>query len=108
MLEDYFIRDTQESEEEKAKSSKPKSDRIVCQFSSIGSLGPNENSWLCGQFKNALSASKNAQKVATSLPICIYPTIDNVLNSFEGVMAGGSLPYTEDTAKKQPYLENFF
>lgn len=106
ILEDHFKRDEQVSTEASS-STKSHSDRIVCQFSSIGSLGPNENSWLCGEFKKCLSACKNAPKVSTSLPICIYPTIENVLTSFEGVMAGGSLPYGETTHNKQKYLENY-
>lgn len=102
-----------DSEESKAESAIAKSsdnsklDRIIFQFSSIGSLGPNENSWLCSELKNSMSECKNKQNITTKSPICIFPTINNVLDSFEGVMAGGSLPYFEATASKQRYLENF-
>jgi hypothetical protein len=32
-------------------------------------------------------------KIQVNPPICVYPTIENVLKSYEGLMAGGSLPY---------------
>ena len=46
-------------------------------------------------------------KIQVNPPICVYPTIENVLKSYEGLMAGGSLPYSDTTHEKQKYLENF-
>jgi tyrosyl-DNA phosphodiesterase-1 len=37
----------------------------------------------------------------------IYPSVENVRLSLEGYSAGGSLPYGKETAKKQPYLNNY-
>lgn len=37
----------------------------------------------------------------------IFPSVDNVRNSLEGYVAGGSLPYSSSTASKQPYLKTF-
>jgi Tyrosyl-DNA phosphodiesterase len=37
----------------------------------------------------------------------IFPSVDNVRNSLEGYIAGGSLPYSSSTASKQPYLNTF-
>jgi hypothetical protein len=37
----------------------------------------------------------------------IYPTVENVRTSYEGYSAGGSLPYSKNTAAKQTYLKNF-
>ena len=84
-----------------------KKDNLIFQFSSIGSLGPNENSWLCGELKSCLSACKTEHHIQVNPPICIYPTIENVLKSYEGLMAGGSLPYSDATHDKQKYFENF-
>jgi len=89
---------------------KEKSDanKIICQFSSIGSLGPNENSWLCKEFITSLSSSVNSNLKPASLePICIYPSVENVRTSFEGYSAGNSLPYMSRTAQKQVYLNKF-
>ena len=109
VLKDHFIGENIENEGSEEKKEKSKQlDRIIFQFSSIGSLGPNENSWLCSQLKNSMSESKNEKHAfKTSLPICIYPTFSNVANSYEGLAAGCSLPYFEKTASKQKYLENF-
>lgn len=37
----------------------------------------------------------------------IYPCVEDVRNSNEGYQAGGSLPYSNSVAVKQPYLLNF-
>jgi hypothetical protein len=48
-------------------------DQIVCQFSSIGSLGPNETSWLCREFLATLSSVKLSENKSfkISKPICV-------------------------------------
>jgi hypothetical protein len=50
-----------------------KETKLVCQFSSIGSLGNNEASWLCGEFYSSLNTVKGSK---TNLkdhkkPICV-------------------------------------
>jgi tyrosyl-DNA phosphodiesterase-1 len=98
LLEDFCIPNANDDD---------KKDNLIFQFSSIGSLGPNENAWLCGEFKSCLSSCKKENKIQVNPPICVYPTIENVLKSYEGLMAGGSLPYSDTTHEKQKYLENF-
>jgi len=44
---------------------------IVCQFSSIGSLGPTENSWLCKEFIDSLSSQNNSKTDQNLKPICV-------------------------------------
>lgn len=44
---------------------------IICQFSSIGSLGANENSWLCGELYSSLSSQKEAKLGQKFSPICV-------------------------------------
>jgi len=105
--------DIQDSENEHFKQSDDYSsglDQLVAQFSSIGSLGPNENNWLCKEFYASLSSSSAASTLAhkTNKPKLIFPSVDNVRISYEGYPAGGSLPYSKSTAVKQPYLKNFF
>lgn len=69
MLGDFF-------KLEDKKQDKP--DHLVCQFSSIGSLGPNEYNWLCNEFYNSLSnASVSSQEShnKTSKPMCVSQLI---------------------------------
>lgn len=84
---------------------------IVGQFSSIGSLGADESKWLCSEFKESLltlgQASRTAGKSTVPLHL-IYPSVENVRTSLEGYPAGGSLPYSIQTAEKQNWLHSYF
>ncbi|KAM9071122.1 tyrosyl-DNA phosphodiesterase 1 [Sarcophilus harrisii] len=84
---------------------------IVGQFSSIGSLGADESKWLCSEFKDSLvilgNHGKNQGQHNVPLHL-IYPTVENVRNSLEGYPAGGSLPYSLQTAEKQVWLHSYF
>ncbi|XP_025935220.1 tyrosyl-DNA phosphodiesterase 1 isoform X10 [Apteryx rowi] len=84
---------------------------VVGQFSSIGSMGVDESKWLCSEFQESLVATGSS--VTTLLkygvPIhLVYPTVDNVRQSLEGYPAGGSLPYSIQTAQKQLWLHSYF
>ncbi|EJD75879.1 TDP1 protein [Loa loa] len=74
------------------------------QCSSLGSLGAAPQYWLTGQFLNSLSGG--AETDGEHLRI-IYPCVEDVRNSNEGYAAGGSFPYSNSVAVKQPYLLNF-
>ncbi|XP_076777540.1 tyrosyl-DNA phosphodiesterase 1 isoform X2 [Arvicanthis niloticus] len=84
---------------------------VVGQFSSIGSLGPDESKWLCSEFKESLLAQREGgrtpDKSAAPLHL-IYPSVENVRTSLEGYPAGGSLPYGIQTAEKQRWLHSYF
>lgn len=92
----------------KISSSGEKPDQLICQFSSIGSLGPSEDKWLCKEFSQSLSSCNNQTSPKLAKPILIYPSVEDVFKSFEGPLAGGSLPYSKSVSIKQPYLRNFF
>ncbi|CAF0751248.1 unnamed protein product [Rotaria sordida] len=79
---------------------------IIGQFSSIGSLGPNANSWLTKEFLTSLKQLNTNSFDSPELKL-IYPTVENVRTSFEGYIAGGSLPYNMQTAMKQTWLINY-
>ncbi|XP_038607679.1 tyrosyl-DNA phosphodiesterase 1 [Tachyglossus aculeatus] len=84
---------------------------IVGQFSSIGSMGVDESKWLCSEFKDSLVmlGSSGKSQGGHDVPIhLIYPTVDNVRKSLEGYPAGGSLPYSIQTAQKQLWLNSYF
>ncbi|XP_040831107.1 tyrosyl-DNA phosphodiesterase 1 [Ochotona curzoniae] len=84
---------------------------VVGQFSSIGSLGADESKWLCSEFKESLlglgSPGQPAGTSAAPLHL-IYPSVENVRTSLEGYPAGGSLPYSIQTAEKQNWLHSYF
>ncbi|KAJ8309162.1 hypothetical protein KUTeg_014036 [Tegillarca granosa] len=83
---------------------------VIGQFSSIGSLGPDKQKWLCAEFLQSLATVKGS----SSIPLSsinfqlIFPTKDNVRTSLEGYSAGASIPYSIHVAKKQQYLHTFF
>lgn len=82
---------------------------VIGQFSSIGSMGPNAESWLCGEWLQSLSTTKLGSGPQTKARLqLIFPSKDNVRLSLEGFPAGGSIPYSVNTAKKQTYLHDFF
>ncbi|XP_029806228.1 tyrosyl-DNA phosphodiesterase 1 isoform X1 [Suricata suricatta] len=84
---------------------------IVGQFSSIGSLGADESKWLCSEFKESLVTQGQESRTPgkSSAPLhLIYPSVENVRTSLEGYPAGGSLPYSIQTAEKQNWLHSYF
>ncbi|XP_063500080.1 tyrosyl-DNA phosphodiesterase 1 isoform X4 [Symphalangus syndactylus] len=84
---------------------------VVGQFSSIGSLGGDESKWLCSEFKESMLTLGKESKTPgkSSVPLyLIYPSVENVRTSLEGYPAGGSLPYSIQTAEKQNWLHSYF
>ncbi|XP_006839643.1 PREDICTED: tyrosyl-DNA phosphodiesterase 1 [Chrysochloris asiatica] len=84
---------------------------VVGQFSSIGSLGADESKWLCSEFKESLVTlgKENRTLGQSAIPLhLIYPSVENVRTSLEGYPAGGSLPYSIQTAEKQNWLHSYF
>ncbi|XP_074854861.1 tyrosyl-DNA phosphodiesterase 1 [Carettochelys insculpta] len=84
---------------------------VIGQFSSIGSMGADQSKWLCSEFQESLVALGSSMKTVAKpdVPVhLIYPTVDNVRQSLEGYPAGGSLPYSVQTAQKQLWLHSYF
>lgn len=81
---------------------------VVCQSSSIGSLGPNAGSWINADI--VASFSKDSSHVGLrSQPVfkMIYPSFGNVKSGHDGMMSGGCLPYGQKTNDKQLWLKNY-
>ncbi|ORZ27742.1 tyrosyl-DNA phosphodiesterase I [Lobosporangium transversale] len=78
---------------------------VICQVSSVGSLGKESQDWLQGEFETSLNAHRNANHMnPTKANLCIvYPTAENVRMSFEGWTMGGSLPFRSTSYKKQAH-----
>ncbi|CAI5448701.1 unnamed protein product [Caenorhabditis angaria] len=80
----------------------------IAQCSSIGSLGKFPVSWLRGEFLKSLEGSSPAPSTSPARLYLIYPTVENVRESCEGYEAGCSLPYRNETHKKQEWLGSLF
>ncbi|XP_006192906.1 tyrosyl-DNA phosphodiesterase 1 [Camelus ferus] len=93
-------------------SSRPEAEPwpILGQFSSIGSMGADESKWLCSEFKESLvTLGMEGKTPGSAVPLhLIYPSVENVRTSLEGYPAGGSLPYSIQTAEKQNWLHSYF
>ncbi|KAB0354950.1 hypothetical protein FD755_022409, partial [Muntiacus reevesi] len=83
---------------------------VIGQFSIIGSMGANESKWLCSEFKESLvTLGRESRTLGSAVPLhLIYPSVENVWTSLEGYPAGGSLPYSIQTAEKQNWLHSYF
>uniref|UniRef100_A0A673BRS4 Tyrosyl-DNA phosphodiesterase 1 n=1 Tax=Sphaeramia orbicularis TaxID=375764 RepID=A0A673BRS4_9TELE len=81
---------------------------VIGQFSSIGSMGLDKTKWLAGEFQRTLT-TLGKSSVRSEPPIhLLYPSVDDVRTSLEGYPAGGSLPYSIQTAQKQVWLHSYF
>ncbi|XP_058463554.1 probable tyrosyl-DNA phosphodiesterase isoform X2 [Malaya genurostris] len=80
---------------------------LVAQSSSIGSLGPNPQSWVLSE----LMASFRRDSVPIGLRRIpafkmIFPSFSNVRNSHDNLLGGGCLPYMKATNDKQLWLKD--
>uniref|UniRef100_A0A673BUL0 Tyrosyl-DNA phosphodiesterase 1 n=1 Tax=Sphaeramia orbicularis TaxID=375764 RepID=A0A673BUL0_9TELE len=85
---------------------------VIGQFSSIGSMGLDKTKWLAGEFQRTLTTLGKSSKRTEFLKrvdlLQLYPSVDDVRTSLEGYPAGGSLPYSIQTAQKQVWLHSYF
>lgn len=81
---------------------------IILQSSSLGTLGPNAKSYLTSEITTTFkkdSAPAGLRRVPSVK--LIYPSLNNVMNSHDGVMGGGCLPYSKSANEKQPWLHEY-
>uniref|UniRef100_W5LH18 Tyrosyl-DNA phosphodiesterase 1 n=1 Tax=Astyanax mexicanus TaxID=7994 RepID=W5LH18_ASTMX len=84
---------------------------VIGQFSSIGSMGIDKTKWLAAEFQRTLMTLGKAGSSSSSPDtpmLLVYPSVDNVRTSLEGYPAGGSLPYSIQTAQRQLWLHSYF
>uniref|UniRef100_A0A4W4EI96 Tyrosyl-DNA phosphodiesterase 1 n=1 Tax=Electrophorus electricus TaxID=8005 RepID=A0A4W4EI96_ELEEL len=84
---------------------------VIGQFSSIGSMGLDKTKWLAAEFQRTLTTlgkAGNSLGSAETPLLLVYPSVDDVRTSLEGYPAGGSLPYSIQTAQKQLWLHSYF
>ena len=83
------------------------SNPIILQCSSIGTLGNSSSAYLAGEI--AASFRKDSAPVGIRrLPSVklIYPSLNNVISSHDGMAGGGCLPYNGQTHDKQRWLND--
>ncbi|XP_054626524.1 tyrosyl-DNA phosphodiesterase 1 isoform X1 [Dunckerocampus dactyliophorus] len=81
---------------------------VVGQFSSIGSMGADKSKWLAGEFQRTLTTLGKSSLRPDPPVHLLYPSVEDVRTSLEGYPAGGSLPYSIQTAQKQLWLHSYF
>ena len=60
---------------------------LIIQCSSIGSLGPTPEAWVETELASNLGRGSRSVQL-------VYPSKSNVLNSLDGILGGGCLPYS--------------
>ncbi|KAF9905227.1 tyrosyl-DNA phosphodiesterase 1, partial [Linnemannia zychae] len=80
--------------------------KIICQMSSIGSLGKDSQSWLRGEFEATLNSYRNSKNFGQADLCVVYPTAENVRTSFDGWSMGGSIPFKSTAYYKQAHYLN--
>ncbi|RZF41533.1 hypothetical protein LSTR_LSTR000247 [Laodelphax striatellus] len=80
---------------------------IIAQSSSLGSFGPQPTDWLCGQITNSLSGGVNLGLLSKPSIKVIYPSFENVSQSYDSLLGGGCLPYMKKIHDKQPWLNKY-
>lgn len=86
----------------------PEESSVVAQSSSLGSFGTNAGVWLTSEFLNSLRRDKESTGIRTLPPFkLIYPSFNNVMDSHDGLIGGGCLPYGNQTHQKQPWLTQY-
>lgn len=78
---------------------------IVAQSSSLGSFGSNASQWLLGEFARSFRCDSQPQGLRQVPRVkIVYPSLNNVLGSHDGLLGGGCLPYSSVIHCKQPWL----
>ncbi|XP_045781709.1 probable tyrosyl-DNA phosphodiesterase [Maniola jurtina] len=82
---------------------------LVAQASSLGSYGAEPKLWLTGDFLHHFTKVKTPPQTLTQPPPLqlIYPSLENVQRSHDGLLGGGCLPYAADCHAKQPWLNDY-
>ena len=78
---------------------------IIMQSSSLGNFGNSAASYLTGEILQSFSQPLRSQdKAQINL---IYPTMQNVRDSHDGILGGGCLPYRQSAQNRQLWLNQY-
>ncbi|PSN34604.1 putative tyrosyl-DNA phosphodiesterase [Blattella germanica] len=83
---------------------------VISQCSSIGTLGGDPDSWMCGELRTSFSQKMLRPGDMPQPPPpfrVIYPSLRNVKNSHDDLLGGACLPYSRRTHEKQLWFRKF-
>lgn len=80
---------------------------LVAQSSSIGSLGPNYESWLQKEITSSMSKENPVGLKSHPNFHFIYPSLNNYKQSFDCRVGSCCLPYSLQTHSKQKWIESY-
>lgn len=81
---------------------------VVAQCSSIGSLGSHPEAWMLDELRASMTLGKGTSMIQGLPPFkVIYPSKQNVYDSFDSALGGDCLPYSMQTHSKQTWFTNF-
>ncbi|XP_016773575.1 probable tyrosyl-DNA phosphodiesterase isoform X2 [Apis mellifera] len=80
---------------------------LVAQSSSIGSLGPNYESWLQKEITSSMSKENPVGLKSHPNFHFIYPSLNNYKRSFDCRVGSCCLPYSLQTHSKQKWIESY-
>uniref|UniRef100_H2Y640 Tyrosyl-DNA phosphodiesterase 1 n=1 Tax=Ciona savignyi TaxID=51511 RepID=H2Y640_CIOSA len=84
---------------------------VIGQFSSIGSLGPTNQKWLCSEWLTSMGACNHGNMLglhSNQPPLkLVFPSVDDVRGSLEGYPAGASIPYGRANEAKQKWVRGY-
>ncbi|XP_017766408.1 PREDICTED: probable tyrosyl-DNA phosphodiesterase isoform X2 [Eufriesea mexicana] len=80
---------------------------LIAQSSSIGSLGPNYESWLQKEITSSMSKENPIGLKSQPNFQFIYPSINNYKQSFDCRVGSCCLPYSLQTHSKQEWIESY-
>lgn len=84
------------------------SNAILVQCSSIGALGSSPTAYLTGEIAASFKRDSAAIGLRRTPNVkFIYPSLNNVISSYDGLAGGGCLPYNGATHEKQRWLNEF-
>lgn len=82
---------------------------VIAQASSIGSLGKTPGEWLRSVLLRSLASHKDCPTPSNSSATLsvVFPSRENVMNSYYGEEGGGCLPYSKANNEKQKWLKDY-
>lgn len=80
---------------------------VVAQSSSVGSFGstPKKAYWLFKELMESFGQCSGSQGLPQFR--MVYPSLKNVMDSFDCVEAAGGLPYSDEVHRKQKWIERY-
>ncbi|XP_025411101.1 probable tyrosyl-DNA phosphodiesterase isoform X2 [Sipha flava] len=79
---------------------------IISQVSSLGIYGDSYKNWLLSELVESFSQSTHCS-TDKAVNFNIFPTMDNILNSWDGPVGGSCVLYCDEVHQKQTWLKNY-